>query len=456
MAGDLLFPQIMVILCFIGIIVILFFEKKDYLVFAVMFMLIAALFSALFIEEARHMNTYIDAVEWEVIFFFIPMFIIIAILEPVFEEIAIRLLRVESGKRIRLLFMLICVITTLAASFILALPTILIFVPIVINLCRKIHVNPAPFLIGISVCVNIAATLTPFGSAQNVLIYNHFGLSTVWFFTYLSPYFFITLIITIFFLDRFILRRDIQKDWVNSCSDDKSYNEALDLEEQELKTRMDPKHFKMNLVALVIFFVLLFLIQEIYVVALIGCVIFIFLNPVAQKDGSKRADLTYYASKVNYKIIYFFICLFILTHLMELNGTIAVLEKFIENMANQNIFWLSVQILLITSMFSGLLDNEPVTIMFLPILDTIIFAFAGSPVQTPLLIAFILGINLGGNFLPQGSSADLMNLELAHINCIDDMNYKRLTKVGASFALLHILIGIVYLYVIINFFLPAF
>ena len=60
-------------------------------------------------------------------------------------------------------------------------------------------------------------------------------------------------------------------------------------------------------------------------------------------------------------------------------------------------------------------------------------------------IAFILGINLGGNFLPQGSAADMMTLELSQQHCVEDLTYQKLTIVGGLFALLHIVLGIGYL-----------
>jgi Na+/H+ antiporter NhaD/arsenite permease-like protein len=73
--------------------------------------------------------------------------------------------------------------------------------------------------------------------------------------------------------------------------------------------------------------------------------------------------------------------------------------------------------------------------------------------EIPIYIAFILGINLGGNFLPQGSAADMMTLELSTKYCVEGMNYKKLLKIGGLFALLHIIIGIVYLGIIIFIFL---
>jgi len=103
----------------------------------------------------------------------------------------------------------------------------------------------------------------------------------------------------------------------------------------------------------------------------------------------------------------------------------------------------------ITSILSGLLDNLPVTILFLPILQVLMDA--GFSV-TPILVAFILGINLGGNILPQGSAADMMTLELSAKYCVDEMNYKRLLKTGGIFAIYHIILGVSYLAIIIFFF----
>lgn len=214
---------------------------------------------------------------------------------------------------------------------------------------------------------------------------------------------------------------------------------------------MGAKKFNLNLIALTTFFIILLSVRIIYLVALFGCVIFIFLNPVKQPNGEYKADLTYFAYKINYKIIYFFMCLFILTDLMELNGTLLALERVIETTAHHNLFFLCVEILLLTSILSGFLDNEPVTIIFLPIMDRIMENFGDPLVKTPLIVAMVLGINLGGNFLPQGSSADLMNLELAKQNNIVEMNYRMLMKVGASFAILHIIIGVIYLYFLVYF-----
>ncbi|MFX1274772.1 MAG: SLC13 family permease, partial [Promethearchaeota archaeon] len=146
------------------------------------------------------------------------------------------------------------------------------------------------------------------------------------------------------------------------------------------------------------------------------------------------------------KLIFFFICLFILLYCMEVNGTIKLIEDFVKIIAPNNLFLMSILILIMTSLLSGFLDNVPVTVLFIPIIG--VLSNSGFA-RAPLLIAFILGINLGGNILPQGSAADMMTLELSTKYCVDDMNYKRLLKVGGLFALLHIVLGIGYLALII-------
>jgi len=289
-----------------------------------------------------------------------------------------------------------------------------------------------------TICINIAATLTPFGSAQNILITNDFDLNILWFITKLGPYFIIALFLTLFLLDKFALANDLEYCRKNLCIP----------EEKKIDLILNKKNIERvvlikNLIALGIFIILLVIIPELYLAGIIGVLIFVLINPISDIEGKKSISLSNYLSKVDYKLIYFFMCLFIFVGLMELNGTIDELEKLIENISAHNEFVLALIILIFTSILSGVLDNTPVTIIFIPIIGTLI-EFPGLD-SGPLIVAFILGINLGGNFLPQGSSADLMTLEIARDNKVDDLSYKRLFKVGAFFALIHILIGVGYL-----------
>jgi len=436
-----IFLQIVVIICFIILVIVLFIEKLDYLTYSVAIVVIAGLITAIFITEAQDLNKFFVAIEWEIIFFLISIFCIIEILKEsgFFQEIARRIVN-RYKNNLRKLFYIICTISTLTAAFIEDLSVAIIFVPIIILTCQELEINSTPFLLGMTICINLASTLTPFGSAQNILIANHFNLTTLWFIVNLGIFFLIATIVTLVLVDLFVLTKEIKHPTPGKCEEIEG-KEVLQLFEGETK------NFKKNIYGFFILVILLIVIPSILIAGLIGLVIFIFLNPVRDQDGKLRPNVSYYLRKVDYKLIFFFVCLFVLVYLMELNGTIMIIEGIFVQLSFDNLFLMSLMILVITSLLSGFMDNTPVTIMFIPIIDILISIEGVNPI--PILIAFITGINIGGNFLPQGSACDMMTLELATKECVPGLNYKRLTKVGSSFALIHVLLAIGYIAIIV-------
>ena len=446
--------QIIVLSCFVVVILALFRDKADFLYYSMVAMLVSAAATFLLSPGVSTEEVFL-AVDWEVIFFLISLFTIVAILEEqcIFQEVA-RRITTKFSTNTRKFFWVICLISTVSAAFIEDISVAVIFIPMIISTSRKMKINPAPILLGMTICINLASTLTPFGSAQNILIANHFNLSSTWFFTNLGIYFIIGTLSTLFLLDRFILKRHLGDIWIPHCEENEEPIKNEHFEEHELviiENPIDKKIFYRNLVGLAIFFVLLIFIQNILFVGLLGMLLFVFINPRLNTAGKRKPDISFYLTKVDFKLIFFFISLFVLVFSFEKAGIIALLETFVLAIAPANLFLLCVMILIVTSILSGLLDNVPVTVLFIPVIEALTeppLAFS----SIPMLIAFILGINLGGNILPQGSAADMMTLELSKKYCADDLNYKRLLKVGGSFAIYHIILGIGYLALMIFFF----
>jgi len=449
----ILFLQLFVIFCFVIVIIALFREKTDFLTYSVAAMLAAATVTFIFSPEPFSIDDFILSIEWPIIFFLISLFTIVAILEEqlIFQEIALRITK-KFSTNTRKFFWVMCLISTLSAAFIEDVSVAVIFIPMIISTSEKMRINPTPILLGMTICINLASTLTPFGSAENILISNRFNLSTSWFFTNLSVYFIIGTFLTLFLLDHFVLRKHLNEIWVPHCEE---YDEPLEsehLEEHELvilEESINPKVFNRNLIALFFFFILLMVIPDILFVGLLGMLIFVFINPRRGEAGKKKPDISYYFTKVDFKLPFFFISLFVLIFCFEEVGLIGIIADFVVTIAPDNLFLLCVIVLVLTSVLSGFLDNIPVTVLFIPIINVLIDPLGLGFSQIPLLIAFILGINLGGNFLPQGSAADMMTLELSTKYCVEGMNYKKLLKIGGLFALLHIMLGIGYLALII-------
>jgi len=444
------FLQIFVLVCFSVVIIALFREETDFLTYTIAAMFAAVVATFIFLPEAITIEHMIMAVEWEVIFFLISLFTIVEILDNqnIFQEIALRI-TTKFETNTRKFFWVICLISTLSAAFINDVSVAIIFVPMIINTSEKMKINPAPILLGMTICINIAATLTPFGSAQNILIANKFNLTSNWFFISLGAYFIIGTLITLFLLDKFILRKKLRDVWIPHCRENEESTEIENLEDHELvilEEHIDKKVFYKNLIALGVFFVLLILIPNILFVGVLGLLIFIFINPSRNERGKRKVEISSYLGKVDFKLVFFFISLFILVYCMEVNGTLLALEDLVTFITPNNLFLVSIFILILTSLLSGFLDNVPVTIIFIPVIQVLT---STGLAPTPMLIAFILGINLGGNIFPQGSAADMMTLELSEKYCADDLNYRVLLKVGGIFAILHILLGIGYIAIIV-------
>jgi len=446
----IIFLQLFVIFCFIIVIIALFREKTDFLTYSVLAMLAAATATFIFSPVPISIDEFILAIDWPVIFFLISVFTIVVILEEqlIFQEIASRITK-KFHTNTRRFFWVICLISTLSAAFIEDISVAVIFIPMIIFTSEKMKINPTPILLGMTICINLAATLTPFGSAQNILIASRFSLSTTWFFASLSIYFIIATLLTLSLLDYFVLKKHLREIWIPHCTE---YDESLEtehIEEHELiilEEPINPRVFNRNLISLFIFFIMLIIIPNIIFVGLLGMLLFVFVNPRRTESGKKKPDISYYFKKVDFKLPFFFISLFVLVFCFEKVGIIEIIESFVVAIAPANLFLLCVLILIISSILSAFLDNIPVTVLFIPIIQVLIGTGFSS---VPLLIAFILGINLGGNFLPQGSAADMMTLELSTKYCVEGMNYKKLLKVGSLFALLHIILGILYLAAII-------
>ncbi|MHA1745527.1 MAG: SLC13 family permease, partial [Promethearchaeota archaeon] len=143
--------QIVVGLCFLLLIIVLFFDEKDYLSFSILLIMVAAGVSSIEIEAARELETYILFIDWEVVFFLISMFTIVEILKEarLFHETA-RIIVNRYKHNIRKMFYVICLVSTLSASILEDISVAIIFIPIIILTCREIKINPTPFLLGMT------------------------------------------------------------------------------------------------------------------------------------------------------------------------------------------------------------------------------------------------------------------------------------------------------------------
>ena len=325
--------QLIVVACFSMVIIALFREKTDFLTYSIAAMFIAVIATFYFLPDVITVENLILAIEWEVIFFLIAIFTIVEVLDDkrIFQELAMRITK-KFETNTRKFFWIMCLTSTLTAAFIEDVSVAIIFIPLIIKTSEKMHINPTPFLLGVTICINIAATLTPFGSSQNILIAAKFDLSTTWFILNLGLYFILSTFFTLLLLDHFILKKSLKQIWLPHCTINEEPFEAHHIQSHELhimENPIDRKIFNKNMIALLIFIALLFIIPSILFVGILGALMFVIINPRPYGKNKRRPDISYYFSKIDYKLVFFFMCLFILVYCMELNGTILIIEHLV-------------------------------------------------------------------------------------------------------------------------------
>ncbi|MFX1385601.1 MAG: SLC13 family permease [Promethearchaeota archaeon] len=360
-------------------------------------------------------NTLIFIFAMQIIIFF-------ATNNRILEYLAIKSIHVTKGNN-RLFFYMICLFTGIVVAFIEDFTLSLILIPLIYRTCRVLEIPSGTYMMGMTITINIGAILTPISSLKNFIIGQEFGWGFGEYLANMGILFILTLISTIFLIDRFILRKE---------------EKPTERNKKILLSMLDPrivienkKYFLITIIIILTTFAFMFIGFEPALVAIISAAILLLIH-------SKKTKFSDLKNDIEWRIIIIFAILFILSNSLAYFGFSGLISTSLVNLLNYNIYLAVLLTLSLTSLLSAFLAGTPVTIILLPIIREIIIN--GSFFPNPIIIAFISGVNMAGNFLPQGSACDLLTLSLAKKYKVENLNYKRLLKNGALFATIHFLI----------------
>lgn len=440
MAGE--FAIIFTIILFIIVMIITSIEKMDYVSYTIIAAVIACLVTVasgltdpvsgellIDMEPNKWYSLFISYIEFDVIFFIISMQIVVSLAEEanIFQWMILKVLRFTKGDH-RKFFYFICVISSISAAIISDITIAIIFIPLVIRACKILDIKAAPYLFGISFTINIGSIYTPFSSSENILIASSYGLNFGWFILNFTPFVIIVLIATLLVLDFTMLRK----------IDPPTERQKLILQEimnPEIVIK-DRKKFISNVVYFIsVILGFIFLSEYAIIVAVLGAVLICLFN---------KRSFSEMILKIDWKVITYFVGIFILIGNMQINGTFNIISDLAGNIIGLNVYASAITVLLLISVLSGFLAQIPTALVFIQLLNQI-YGGLGMPVPTLVLMAFLLGINIGSNFLPQGAACDLIALNLAEKNKVEGFNYKTLLKNGSKITLFHIFNSIIYL-----------
>ncbi len=426
-------PAIIFILVLFAILMTFFSQTKfDYFPITLIIGTIAVVSMLAFTDVKE--EEIIGFINFNTLIFIFAMQIIIyfAVDDRVLEYTAIKLIHITKGNN-RLFFYMICLFTGTIVAFIEDLTLSLILIPLIYRTCRVLEIPAGTYMMGMTITINIGAILTPVSSLKNLIIGKEFGWGFGEYLANMGILFIITLISTIFLIDKFILKKEEKPT---------ERNKKILLEILDPGVVIENKnYFLMTIIIVLATFVFMILGIEPALVAIISAAILLLTH----SKNTKFSDLK---NDISWRIIIIFAILFILANSLSRFGFSDLISAGLVDLVNNNIYFAVLITLCLSSLLSAFLAGTPVTIILLPIFS----AFIGEGFfPNPIIIAFISGVNMAGNFLPQGSACDLLTLSLAKKYNVANLDYKRLLINGAFFATIHffIILGYTMLYTLI-------
>ncbi len=382
--------------------------------------------------------SYID---FETIMLLIGMMGIVAVLKKTgfFAMITVRIAKLTGGQPLRIM-VLFCAVTAVISAFLDNVTTVLIMVPIIIELTRGMGLDPRIYVVALAMASNLGGTATLVGDPPNIIIGSKVGLT----FNQFAGYLFMPVVLsTVGVMGYFwATNRESFKSIDNDLT--KLFSVQLLIEKIELdflNVNID-RLFLMKSIACLGVALLLFVTQTVThlspgVVALTVAMILFLIT---------RMEIEHILLEIEWSTLLFFAGLFILVGAMEQEGVIEWLAHNIFMRTGSNVYIMTLMVLWVSGIASGFIDNIPFTITMIPIVQMML---AQHPVPHNILWwALALGACLGGNLTMIGASANIISAGLLkkHGHAITFGEYTRRSAPGAILSLL-ICSGVLVVYV---------
>ena len=384
----------------------------------------------------------IKCIDFETIMLLFGMMIIVSVLKHsgLFTIVSVRISELTRGSPVKILI-LFSLVTAVMSAFLDNVTTVLIIIPIIIELTRGLGLDPKKYVLSQAIISNIGGTATLIGDPPNVIIGSKVGLTFNQFLINLGPPVLVIFIVVLIFI--WATNRDQFKPINTNIIKLFTVNLLLEkIRYDFLNMKIDYALMKKGILFLVIA-IILFITQTMTGLApgVVAISVGIFLVLVSGMSLETALE------EVEWSTLMFFVGLFILVGALEKNG---VIEWFAHNVflnIGDNPYIAVLVVEWVAGIASGFLDNIPFTITMIPIVE--IMNESNPLFQNLLWWALALGACLGGNITIVGASANIVSIGIAkkygvHISFLEFM------KFGAVISFISLVLASLYLIVRVN------
>ncbi|HIB60326.1 MAG TPA: hypothetical protein EYO52_01555 [Candidatus Marinimicrobia bacterium] len=386
------------------------------------------------VTTEHHAVGYVD---FETLMLLTGMMILVSLIKKsgFFTIVSVKIAEITKGSPVKIL-VLFSVVTALMSAFLDNVTTVLIIIPIIIELTRGMGLNPRNYVLSQIFISNIGGTATLIGDPPNVIIGSKVGLSFNQFILNLTPTVIPVFIIVLGYI--WFINRVEFKPINTSMSKLVSVQLLLEKIRFEFANIKIDKNLMIKSLVCLFLAILLFITQTITglapgVVALGMAMVLLIIS---------RADVEHVLEEVEWSTLLFFTGLFILVGVLEEYGVIEWIAHNVFLNVGNNPYVIVLMVLWVSGIISGFLDNIPFTITMIPIIHLLL---ESNPIPNNILWwALALGACFGGNITIIGASANIISVGIAkkygvEISFIDFM------KKGLIVTLLSLFVASIYL-----------
>lgn len=338
----------------------------------------------------------IEAIEFDAMALLLGMMILVSILEPTgfFQYLAIKAGHISRGDPWRLL-LLLGGGTAVVSLFFNNVTTVILIGPVTILITELLGLNPVPILMGQALLADTMDVGTSVGDPASVLVAAASGYTFTDFLTHAMPIVGAAVLLTLFML-RYLFRRELNARPVNP-------EIVMNLDADEtLKDRQT--------------------VRRVLIVLTVTITLFIFQGKLHLNSGYIafsaagvalawiRPDVREVLERVDWSVLIFFVGLFVLVGGLEHAGVFEPIVDSLELLGRTNPRLLGVVIIWIVAALAALVDNVPITIAMISLLEGL--AAAGVDVSA-LWWAVVFGAGFGGDATIIGTSANIIIVSIS-------------------------------------------
>jgi Na+/H+ antiporter NhaD/arsenite permease-like protein len=352
-------------------------------------------FFILSFEDAMH------AIDLNVIFLLMGMMIIVGVLKKtgLFQWLAYKSYALARGN-VFILSAILMVVTAVASAFLDNVTTMLLMIPVTIELAVTLKIHPVSFLIPEVFASNVGGTATLIGDPPNILIGSYARLSFVDFVVNLTLIVAICLVVTLIYYVYWYKKTYLQ-------AEVKEVERTIAYLREEYRIT-DKKLLLMSL-GLLAFTIFLFIVHGVLhmepsIAALMGAMLLLTISRVDIVEMLEH--------EVEWPTLVFFIALFMVIAGAVETGLIQMIAEWVRDLSRGNLMVAVLLVLWVSALASAMIDNIPFTATMLPILAFLNQTIPGAE-SGVLWWSLSLGACLGGNGTLIGASANVVTVGMA-------------------------------------------